>query len=65
MMSESRVGGSSVFVGRQRVMLVRKGLCNIVSRVGAEERMKTMWAVSSVVGSGVVGGVSSGWDVVL
>jgi hypothetical protein len=46
-------------------MLVRKGLCNIVSRVGAEERMKTMWADSSVVGSGIVGDVAGGWDVVL
>ncbi len=54
-----------MFVGRQRVMLARNGLCSNVSRVGASERMVTMWAVSSVVGIGVVGDVAGGWDVVL
>ena len=46
-------------------MLVLKGLCSSVSRVGALERMVTMCAVSSFVRVGVLGGVAGGWDVVL
>ena len=46
-------------------MLVRRGLCSSVSRVGALERMVTMCAVSSLVRVGVLGGVAGGWDVVL
>ncbi len=53
MMSESISGWSSVLVGRQSEMLVLKGLCSFVSRVGALERMVTMWAVSSLMGVGV------------
>ena len=53
MMSESSSGLSSVLGGRQSVMLVLKGLCSSVSRVGALERMVTMCAVSSLVGVGV------------
>ena len=40
-MSESSVGESSVFVGRQSVMLDRSGLYNIVSRISAFESMVT------------------------
>jgi hypothetical protein len=46
-------------------MLVLKGLCSSVSRVGALERMVTMCAVSSLVGVGVLGGVAGGLDAVL
>ncbi len=53
MMSESSSGWSSVLGGRQSVMLVLKGLCSFVSRVGALERMATMCAVFSLVGVGV------------
>ena len=53
MMLESSSGWSSVLGGRQSVMLVLKGLCRFVSRVGALERMVTMCAVSSLVGVGV------------
>ncbi len=52
MMSESISGWFSALVGRQSEMLVRKGLRGFVSRVGALERMVTMWAVSSLVGVG-------------
>ena len=41
-MSESSVGKSSAFVGRQSVMPYRSSLCNIVSRVGAFESMVTI-----------------------
>ncbi len=41
-MSESSVGGSSEFVGRQSVMSDRSGLCNIVSSIGAVESMVTI-----------------------
>ena len=65
MMSGSSYGWSSVLGGRQSVMLVLKGLCNSVSRVGALERMVTMCAVSSFVGVGVLGGVANKLNAVL
>ena len=40
-MSESSVGKSSVFVGRQSVIPDRSGLCNIVSSIGAFESIVT------------------------
>ena len=65
MRSGSGVGVSSVCKcgGRQSVMSVRSGLCNMVSRVGARERIVTIWAVASLVEvlfvvSGEVGGGS-------
>ena len=64
-MSESSSGWSSVFGGRQSVMLVLKGLCSSVSRVGALESMLTMCAVSSLVGVGIVVGVAGWLDAVL
>ncbi len=53
MMSGYISGWSSVLAGRQSEMLIFKGLCSFSSRVGALERMVTMWAVSSLVGVGV------------
>ncbi len=41
-------------------MLVRRGLCSSVSRVGTSERMVMMCAVSSLMGVGVLVGVT-GW----
>ncbi len=41
-MSESSVGKSLVFVGRQSVMPDRSGLCNIVSSIVAFESMVTI-----------------------
>ncbi len=41
-MSESSVGNSSVFIGRQSVMPDRSGLCNIVSNICAFESMVTI-----------------------
>jgi hypothetical protein len=64
-MSESSVGKSSVFVGRQSVMPDRNGLCNIVSRVGAFEIMVTICPASSPVGVDVVEEVPDGWEGVL
>ncbi len=61
MLSESSVGESSVFVGRQSVISDRSGLCKIVSRVGAIESMVIMCPSSSVVRFGVVGGTVDGW----
>ncbi len=57
-MSESSVGESSVFVGRQSVMSDRSGLCNIVSNIGAFVSMVTICPAASPVGVGVVEGVS-------
>jgi hypothetical protein len=34
---------------RLSMMSLRSGLCNIVSRVGARERIVTIWAVASLV----------------
>ena len=58
MRSGSGVGVSSVCKchGRQSVMSVRSGLCNMVYRVGARERIVTIWAVASLVEVFVVGG---------
>ncbi len=53
MMSEYIFDWSSVLVGRQSEMLDLKGLCSFASRVGALERMMTIWAVSSLAGVGV------------
>ncbi len=64
-MSESSAGESSVFVGRQSVMLDRSGLCNTVSSIGAFESMVTIWPASSPVGVGVVEEVADGWEGVL
>ena len=46
-------------------MLILKGLCSYVSRVGALERMVTMCAVSSLVGIGVLGDEAGGLGAVL
>ena len=46
-------------------MMVLKGLCSSISRVGALERMVTMCAVSSLVGIGVLGGAAGGLGAVL
>ncbi len=64
-MSESSVGESSVFVGRQSVMSDRIGLCKVVSRVGAFESMVTICPASSAVRFGVVEWVAEGWGGVL
>ena len=58
MRSGSSVGVSSVRKCdvRQSVMSVRRGLCNMVYRVGARERIVTIWAVASLVEVFVVGG---------
>ena len=65
MRSESGVGVSFVCRcgGKQSVMFLRSDLCNIVSRVGARERIVTIWAVASLVRVFVVGGEVNGWDV--
>ena len=56
--SGSSVGVSSVCRcgGRHGVMSVRSGLCTIVSRVEAKERILTIWAVASLVEVVVVRG---------
>ena len=61
------VGVSSVCRcgGRQSVMFVRSGLCNIVSKVGARERIVTIWAFASLVEVVVVRGEVGGRSVVL
>ncbi len=41
-------------------MSVRSGLCNMVFRVGARERMVTIWAVASLVEVFVVDGEVGG-----
>ncbi len=64
-MSESSVGGSSEFVGRQSVMPNRSGSCNIVSSIGAFESMLTICPAASPVGDGVVEGVADRWRGVL
>ena len=46
-------------------MLILKGLCSFVSRVGALERMVTMCDVSSLVGVGILVGVAGWLDAVL
>ena len=58
MRSGSGIGVSSVctYCGRQSVMSDRSGLCNMVSRVGAREKIVTIWAVASLVGVIFVGG---------
>ena len=67
MRSGSSVGVSSVYKcgGRQSVMSVRSGLCNMVSRVGARERIVTIWAVASLVEVFAVGGEAGGGTVSL
>ncbi len=60
-MSESSVGGSSEFVGRQSVMPDRSGLCNIVFSICAFESMVTICPAASLVGVGVVEGVDNRW----
>jgi hypothetical protein len=47
------------------VISVRSGLCSIVSRVGARERIVTIWAVASQVEVVVVRGEVGGGSVVL
>ena len=49
--SGSSVGVSSICRcgGRPSVVSVRSVLCNIFSRVGARERIVTIWAVPSLV----------------
>jgi hypothetical protein len=64
-MSESSVGESSVFVGRQSVMPDRNGLCNIVSSIGAFVSMVTICPAASPEGVGIVEGVADGWRGVL
>ncbi len=64
-MSESSVGGSSEFVGRQSVMPDHSGLCNIISSIGAFESMVTICPVVSPVRVGVVEGVADRWIGVL
>jgi len=58
MKSGSSIGVSSDCgcCGRQSVMSGRSGLCNMVSRVGARERIVTICVVASLVGIIVVGG---------
>ena len=51
--------------GRQSVISFRSGLCNIVSSVGARERIVTIWIVASLVEEGVVIEEAWGWGVVL
>jgi hypothetical protein len=46
-------------------MSVRSGLCNMVSRVGARERIVKIWAVASLVEVFVVDGVIGGGSVSL
>jgi len=46
-------------------MSVRSGLCSIVSRVGARERVVTIWAVTSLVEVVVMSGEVGGGSVVL
>ena len=46
-------------------MSVRCGLCSIVSRVGARERIVTIWAVASLVEVVAVSGEVGGGSVVL
>ena len=67
MMSGSGVGVSSVCEcgGRQSVMSVRSGLCNMVSRVGARDSILTIWVVASLVEVFVVGGEVGGGSVSL
>ena len=67
MRSGSGVGVSFVCRcgGIQSVMFLRSGLCNMVSRVGARERIVTIWAVASIVGVFVVGGEVCGGSVSL
>ena len=62
MRSGSGVGVSSVFKcgGRQSVMSVRSGLCYMVSRVEARERIVTIWAIVSLVELFIVGGEVGG-----
>ena len=65
MRSGSSVDVSSVCKcgGRQSVMFVRSGLCNMVSRVRARERIVTIWTVASLVEVFVVGGEVGGGSV--
>ena len=44
-------------------MFVRSGLCNVASKVGARERILTIWAVASFVEVFVVGGEVGGGSV--
>ena len=52
------VGESFVCIcgGRQSVMFDRRGLCSMVSKVGARERIVTIWVVVSIVAVFVVCG---------
>jgi hypothetical protein len=65
--SGSGVGVSSVCRcgGRQSVLSIRSGLCNIVSRTGARERILTIWAVTFIVEVVVVRGEVGGGSVML
>ncbi len=43
----------------------RSGLCNVISSVGASERIVTIWRVASLVEVGVMIGMAGGRGVVL
>jgi hypothetical protein len=45
-------------------MSVRSGLCSVVSKVGARERIVTRWDIASLVEVGVVRGEAGGRGVV-